>query len=354
LFSRLSSKLTLTLLAVLLGVGIAYLAISGQIMERHQHQIHQQLHRDLARNLVAENVLFDQNGVNSGALDNVFRTLMVVNPNIEVYLLDLSGNILSYSAPYRKVLRESVSMEPVMQFLGGKASYPLWGDNPRSQDGRKVFSAAHVETQGITYGYLYVVLGSDQYDDALAFVSADTLWRISGASLAFLMGFGALSGTLVFRTLTRRLGRLDQQVARFDSSITEQQVPQVLPIPDRPANSGDEIHRLESRVSQMTQTIARQMETIRRTDVMRRQLVANVSHDLRTPLAALDGYLQTLRLKHDSLEPDQVRDYVTIAGKSCDRLTRLVDELFELSCLCLLYTSPSPRDRTRSRMPSSA
>ena len=33
---------------------------------------------------------------------------------------------------------------------------------------------------------------------------------------------------------------------------------------------------------------------------------------------------------------------------------RLTDEVYEKVCNCLLYTSPSPRDRTRSRMPSSA
>ncbi len=341
-FRRLSSKLTAALLTILLGVGIAYLAISSQIMERHQHQVHQQLHQDLARNLVAENVLFSGSSINSDALEHVFHTLMVVNPNIEVYLLDLSGNILSYSAPYRKIRRESVDMGPVMTFLRGDAGFPLWGDNPRSSDGSKVFSAAPVEVQGITMGYLYVVLGGDQFDDASAFVFNDTLWRLSGASLIFLMGFGALAGVLVFRSLTRRLRRLDYQVAQFDDSIAQRRAPEILPTPQRPSLAGDEIDRLEYRVSAMTQTIAGQMETIQRTDLMRRQLVANVSHDLRTPLAALDGYLQTLRLKRDQLSVEQVRDYVKIASRSCDRLTRLVEELFELSCLEAASREPQP------------
>ncbi len=340
--SRLSNKLTLTLLAVLLSVGIAYLSISRLIMDRHQHQVHQQLHSNLASNLVAENVLISADGVNDEALEHVFHTLMVVNPNIEVYLLDLSGNILAYSAPYRRVKRESVAMEPVMQFLKGDAGFPLWGDNPRSNDGRKVFSAAPAQTQGITYGYLYVVLGSDQFDDVAAKVSESTLWYISVASLAFLIGFGGLTGTIVFRTLTRRLRRLDTKVSQFDASVKDRQIPEVLSVPDRAPDAGDEIDRLEARVSQMTHTIAEQMTTIQRTDEMRRQLVANVSHDLRTPLAALDGYLQTLRLKRETLSAEQTQEYVDIASKSCDRLTRLVDELFELSCLEATSRKPQP------------
>ena len=37
-----------------------------------------------------------------------------------------------------------------------------------------------------------------------------------------------------------------------------------------------------------------------------------------------------------------------------ERLDNLIGELAQLAITCLLYTSPSPRDRTRSRMPSSA
>ena len=41
-------------------------------------------------------------------------------------------------------------------------------------------------------------------------------------------------------------------------------------------------------------------------------------------------------------------------SKSSHRFMKLVRAKFEHACICLLYTSPSPRDRTRSRMPSSA
>ena len=49
-------------------------------------------------------------------------------------------------------------------------------------------------------------------------------------------------------------------------------------------------------------------------------------------------------------------DYLQTGGN----LVQLAEDLYhketqgDLQCVCLLYTSPSPRDRTRSRMPSSA
>jgi signal transduction histidine kinase len=61
--------------------------------------------------------------------------------------------------------------------------------------------------------------------------------------------------------------------------------------------------------------------------------VANVSHDLRTPLTHLQGYLETLRLKEDGLGEEERREYLEIALQHAERLSRLVTDLFELAKL---------------------
>jgi signal transduction histidine kinase len=61
--------------------------------------------------------------------------------------------------------------------------------------------------------------------------------------------------------------------------------------------------------------------------------VANVSHDLRTPLAAIRGYLETLQIKDAELTAAEKRRYLAIAVQHSERLTRLVTELFELARL---------------------
>ena len=66
---------------------------------------------------------------------------------------------------------------------------------------------------------------------------------------------------------------------------------------------------------------------------LRRDLIANVSHDLRTPLVSLRGYLEVLTTKGDTLPADQRRQYLGVALRQSEHLATLIDELFELAKL---------------------
>ncbi|MDP4827994.1 MAG: HAMP domain-containing histidine kinase [Flavobacteriales bacterium] len=66
---------------------------------------------------------------------------------------------------------------------------------------------------------------------------------------------------------------------------------------------------------------------------LRIELFANVSHDLRTPLASIQGYLETVLMKRDSISPEKLEKYLAISLHNTEKLKNLVDELFELSKL---------------------
>ena len=79
---------------------------------------------------------------------------------------------------------------------------------------------------------------------------------------------------------------------------------------------------------------------LRRLERVRQDFVANVSHEFKTPLTAIRGFAETL-LSGALNDPKNNRRFLEIIRDHSSRL-------------CLLYTSPSPRDSTSSRMPSSA
>ncbi len=65
----------------------------------------------------------------------------------------------------------------------------------------------------------------------------------------------------------------------------------------------------------------------------RRELIANVSHDLRTPLASIQGYLETVLLKRDQLDDARINKYLQTSLRNAGQLSSLIEELFELSKL---------------------
>lgn len=101
-------------------------------------------------------------------------------------------------------------------------------------------------------------------------------------------------------------------------------------LPDGP---GDELARIAARLAALDAQASAQAEALLGADRARRALIANVSHDLRTPLAAIQGYLELLLLRQDALEAAEARSYLQTAVAQCERLTRLVGDLFELSRL---------------------
>lgn len=142
------------------------------------------------------------------------------------------------------------------------------------------------------------------------------------------VAFALLAALCVYQLFTRRLGRLASAVDTFahDGFTTPLRVPGIDP-------NGDEIDRLSTHVERMSERIVRQLEQLQDTDVWRRELLANVSHDLRTPLASMQGYLEMLLLKHGTLAPDEQRSYLEIATRHSERLSKLVRDLFQLTKL---------------------
>jgi signal transduction histidine kinase len=102
---------------------------------------------------------------------------------------------------------------------------------------------------------------------------------------------------------------------------------------DGERGSDDEIASLQLAFHQLAKRIADQWRDLQEQDQQRRDLVANISHDLRTPLASMHGYLETLRLKADHPSESERLHYLDVAIDQSKKVSRLARELFELARL---------------------
>ena len=97
-------------------------------------------------------------------------------------------------------------------------------------------------------------------------------------------------------------------------------------------DGGDEVAALARAFNQMTTDLHSRAEQLRDADRTRRLLLADVSHELMTPLTAMRGYLETLSL-HAELHPDTRERYLSIIRDETQRVERIVGDLLDLARL---------------------
>ncbi|MDH5741628.1 MAG: hypothetical protein OEY77_15000, partial [Nitrospira sp.] len=334
MFTTLYGKLASVLIGLfcLLGAGGILLTVSTTRL--HFQEVNQKLNQTLAERIVSENLLMQDGLVNEEALKEIFHMLMVINPSIEVYLLDAQGTILTFSAPPSKVKRQGIALDPLKRFLSGAEDLPILGDDPRDLTRQKIFSAFPIESlSGSIQGYLYVILGGEEFDSVAQMLEGSYILRLSMWTVLATVLFALVTGLITLRLLTHRLRALAVTMENFKRSTFSKHsvVASQLQLHPMRSQPRDEIDELDATFSQMVDRIHTQVTQLNQTDQLRRELVANVSHDLRTPLTSLQGYLETLLLKEGTLSPQEQRNYLEIATKHSERLSKLIAELFELA-----------------------
>lgn len=329
LLGSFTAKLVLSLTILIVGLGIFYLVIALITTKGHLAAIDQSLNRDVAR-YVADGYLaaadFD---AGAGLATEVLSALMNVNPNAEIYLLDGKGVIVSHAAPAGRLKANSVAIEPVLAFLERTKPFPLYGDDPRDPESPKIFSAAAVGPAQAVKGYVYVVLGGDAYSGAARMFQQSYVLRLSSGLIAVSVVAAFILGGISFYRLTAPLRGLAQTVSDFE--------------PNRPFDvnlvgkfgqqTDDEVAQLARSFGLMAQRIADQIKLLKDADGKRREFMVYVSHDLKTPIASIRGYLETLQMKWEEMESGQRTRYLDAALQANDRILNMVEAILELSML---------------------
>lgn len=336
MFTTLYGKLATVFIGLFCCLGAGAIVLSLYTTRLYFQEVNQKLNQTLAERIVSEKILMQGGQVNESAIKEIFHQLMVINPSIEVYLLDARGTILNYSAPPSKVKRQRVSLDPLERFVSGTDDFPILGDDPRDHHRQKIFSAFPIEAlNGSIEGYLYVILGGEEFDSVAQMLEGSYILRVSTWAVLATVLFALVTGLVTLRLLTRRLRALAMAMENFkQSDFSEPSVLEchshVQPVRTQRRDEIDELQRI---FADMADRIQHQVQQLKQTDHIRRELIANVSHDLRTPLTSLQGYLETLSLKEGTLSPEEQRAYLGIATAHSAQLGKLIAELFELAKL---------------------
>lgn len=325
LFSHLYWKISAIFILILFIFATITLYISVHSASKYSVEVNQKLNWDLARNTVdLIKPKFQGGTVNKEAIADIMHSMMVINPSLEVYLLNPDGKILSYVAPEKVVKLENVSLDPIQSFFSNAKHNLIFGDDPRNPGEKKTFSAAKVIDQNILTGYLYIVLASQEYVSTAQMVLSSYILGLSIRSIIIILVISAFVGLFFIWFITKKLNVIVIGIREFQSGNFNTRIP---------VKSKDELDNIGLVFNEMADTISKNIHELKETDEFRKELISNVSHDLRTPVASIQGYAETLLLKKDQIAPEERLKYLEIIYSSCERLKKLVGDLFDLSKL---------------------
>ena len=263
LFASFYTRLAVLFLVLLLFMGSIYVIISVRSSIAFVKEADQRMNADLARSIALEIEPSIQDSINTAEIGNLLHYLMVINPYIEIYLLDSTGSILAFFADNsKKVKRERVSLQPILSFLEHGHTATLQGDDPRDLDRQKPFSATRVRLQNDALGYVYVILGGEQYDLASAAIRKDFLTSTIIKGLIISLVFTGILGLVLFFLMTRRIRRMTAVVTGFKEGNLDQRLSDT---------SQDDFGRLSLAFNQMADTIVRNIDELKRSDDHRRE-----------------------------------------------------------------------------------
>ena len=317
-------KLSATFLMLLVFIGAAHLLLSIQAAEKYFQERNQKLNAPIAKSIIKEIKPVIDGQITEGAPDEIMHYMMAINPSIEVYLLDAKGKILDYVVPYKKVKLQEVSLAPINEFIATEGDQCVLGDDPKNPGAEQIFSAAPIEEDGNVVGYVYVVLAGEEYQSVASSLWGDYITMLGGRTMLITLLGALIVGLAAIWFITRNLRTVISGVKDFQSGDFRARIP---------VKSGREFNNLALAFNEMADTIEGNIENLKSMENLRRELVGNVSHDLRTPLAVIHGYIETLMMKKDKLSLEERDKYLKIILESTEKLKKMVGELFELSKL---------------------
>lgn len=312
------ARLALVYLASLLLMSLATAWIAVSQFDHLGREWLQRNQIDLAAHLAPHFDTALAAGADSAATQQTAARIKRVNPSLAIYVLDRRGDVIGATGDERCALGKHIALRPIHRLLSNMPMLPVYARLP-CQAGSNVFSVAPIRYgPHAAPGYLFVVLEADTHMSMVA------MWQTSSISRSLMIaGLGALVlsavvGLLLFALLTRRFSRLTRAVQRFANGDYAQRMR---------VGADDEIGRAARAFNDMAATLEAQVNALRENDRQRRELVANLSHDFRTPLTALRGYAEQLRGDAKGLSAERLDALLANVA----RLTRLAEQLSLLS-----------------------
>ena len=323
-YNSLFWRISTIFFVLLVSTGLSFVYITVHYSGLYFEEVSQRLNKNTAADIAAHSTPFTDGKVNEKAMEQMFDQVMSINPSLEVYLLDNEGKILSFYAPQKKVVLTKIDLVPVKKFINTKGNEYITGSDPHHPSRSKIFSVAPVISNGSQTGYIYAVLAGEEFDTISKNLTQNYLWKVGLRGIIMTLLVALLVGLIIIRLITKNFSRILEVMQKFRQGDLKARVQM---------KSVGDLQQVGDIFNEIADILTQNVEKLKEVEILRRELIANVSHDLRTPIAIIQGYIETLQMKKGNLTISEQDRYLNTISESAGKLQKLVSELFELSKL---------------------
>ena len=338
LYSRIALGFVVLLAALLLAQGLLFFWLTGRFDEATpQGRTSQQTADFIARELSAE---------------------LSTNPNLDLegfvraQFSDVRRGFAVIMRDGRRVANRPESLPPgFMQRGGGRGGppgagpgVPRSGDDQRTGDGR----AGEVRTPegpepgprgrggrrggGPGGGQIAPIVVNGTQVGIVAVPPAPPTWvlvdeyaaTLTWAGLALLAAGATIASLVIFRPTHKRLRSLEAAARALAEGRTDVRASEA---------GGDEVSTLAHEFNRMADDLQQRAAALSASDKARRQLLADVSHELMTPLTAIRGYIETLSMPNLPLDPPTRERYLDVVSQETYKLEAIIGDLLDVARL---------------------
>jgi signal transduction histidine kinase len=190
-----------------------------------------------------------------------------------------------------------------------------------SADGVTPIATAPVVFEGRFVGLVMVLMRPPRPPSGFG-VPREVAQLLSLRSTLLLTAAAVVVAMVLFYPARRRLRALEHAAHRLGEGDLSARAPQ---------KGGDEIAHVAAAFNRMAGELETRDAALRISDALRRQMMADVSHELKTPLTAMRGYIETLRMPEVVLDADRRNRYFETIDRETRRLERIVKDLLDLA-----------------------
>ncbi len=303
------------------GLCLLFMVITYFTTKNFHEASTQLLNKDVAAHIAEFTSPFTNDGINKRKADSVFKDAMVISPSAEVYFLDTAGKVIAFHPNEKEVRLWQLPLKNINRLIASNGQDYITGPDPRDPSNPKIFSAAKVKGKSKDLGYIYVILGSNKNVTNMLYTSyfGSLLVKVFFVIIVLSIIFSLVYLNRIQKSFNRMISVLE----RFQDGDLEARLN---------IKENEEFAPVTTAFNKMADLLVYNIDRLTKSEKDRKDFIANISHDLRTPLSIARGYTETLLMKNEKqVTQQQQEEFLQLVHRKLGQVEHMVKQLFDLS-----------------------